>query len=968
MPNGAPQATERTLRAMLQFRVDPRGMADVSTGTSDLEKKLEALDNILAQNEQEAKKVEAAFTALGASLKTVGTREAVVAAEQLGVLTTQLNKGEIGIQEITAALDEMEETIVAAVVFQTLQKELQQLQVDAGHAKAEIQDMANTVQALESVSAEIAGLAQMVTNPLRQFAQQYVAQAGDADQASQRWLQSTEDLKAAQTALGGVVVESILPLMELTADILEKAAEFAERYPELVQAVFGIGTAVILANSLQAAVSKGIRLVADAKVILIETKRFLAAQMNRQAADKMLVAATINQRAAAAQVTGGAGGLGRGIMAGLGGLGGVAGALGVTAAIAAWTAVGLKAKDVADDVKEGTREVGDHWDKFLDDATKETASAVELADQYSAAQERVNQAYEDGGIVASLLMDREKLVNANRAKVGQALITVARSYEDYEEAVAKLNNTLGQGEEDIASRLVTKTAQVAGLGPGDEQIYKVSRATFEYRKRLALLRDEYERGEASLRDIAEAQLESNNLFARMAGMLNMAMVEIEDAMAATELVDAWTEFQDRVSAANEEYKREAGAAWDEYWQERRDQETEVVADLERIWDEYGTAALKLDLDHADEREAIIAKMGDDLVKKEDDIALQRQQAMADFQSEMTQAEENYYKERAARAAEFGLEMQRAEEDHQIAMRRMREDSGVRQTQAVRARDAIALREERRSYEHDRQRAEEDYLLNMSRRRADFARQLQQMEESFREQQAARDAAYERQLAELQKRQDDETQIIEDAAENQLSALDKQRQRDIRHLHDTHQGQADATQAHHETTMAELKRNYYTRRANAQRARNDELTDANEDWVARRQAQGVFLAGELGEIKAHYNERLTALRDWMRAANAVVITGEPAPGRAGGGYVQAGLYRVGEQGHEFVLDNPTTRMAENMAGGNLTQAGLRGMLGGGKNIQLEQVVNIHDGRDLDKTARVVREATLQVMHDLLRQVD
>ena len=49
-----------------------------------------------------------------------------------------------------------------------------------------------------------------------------------------------------------------------------------------------------------------------------------------------------------------------------------------------------------------------------------------------------------------------------------------------------------------------------------------------------------------------------------------------------------------------------------------------------------------------------------------------------------------------------------------------------------------------------------------------------------------------------------------------------------------------------------------------------------------------------------------------------------PGRASGGYA-SGIIRTGEEGREFVLDAQTTRAAEQMVGGALTQ---KNVLGGG----------------------------------------
>jgi hypothetical protein len=66
-----------------------------------------------------------------------------------------------------------------------------------------------------------------------------------------------------------------------------------------------------------------------------------------------------------------------------------------------------------------------------------------------------------------------------------------------------------------------------------------------------------------------------------------------------------------------------------------------------------------------------------------------------------------------------------------------------------------------------------------------------------------------------------------------------------------------------------------------------------------------------------------------------------PGRADGGYAGTGIYKLGETGQrEFVLAGQTTRAAENLIGGQLTQARLLSALTGGKRI------TYHDQRRID----------------------
>lgn len=87
------------------------------------------------------------------------------------------------------------------------------------------------------------------------------------------------------------------------------------------------------------------------------------------------------------------------------------------------------------------------------------------------------------------------------------------------------------------------------------------------------------------------------------------------------------------------------------------------------------------------------------------------------------------------------------------------------------------------------------------------------------------------------------------------------------------------------------------------------------------------------------------------------------GRATGGYVDNGVYRMGEKGREFVLNASTTRAAENVMGGQLTQQRAMSAFGGGRRIEY------HDNRRIDSSLsqndrRVIRS---DVMDALARSI-
>ena len=79
------------------------------------------------------------------------------------------------------------------------------------------------------------------------------------------------------------------------------------------------------------------------------------------------------------------------------------------------------------------------------------------------------------------------------------------------------------------------------------------------------------------------------------------------------------------------------------------------------------------------------------------------------------------------------------------------------------------------------------------------------------------------------------------------------------------------------------------------------------------------------------------------------------GKAGGGYVGAGLYAVGEQGREFVLNNQTTRSAERAIGGRLTQ--------GSAMAAVTNNLQIGNGMTISQTRKLIRANEAAIMGSL-----
>jgi hypothetical protein len=129
------------------------------------------------------------------------------------------------------------------------------------------------------------------------------------------------------------------------------------------------------------------------------------------------------------------------------------------------------------------------------------------------------------------------------------------------------------------------------------------------------------------------------------------------------------------------------------------------------------------------------------------------------------------------------------------------------------------------------------------------------------------------------------------------------------------------------------------------------------------------------FKAGFQSFATALSSaFAKLASAIGLktstksAGAKVGGMASGGYLASkGLFMGAEEGREFVLSNPTTRTAENVLGGQLTQQRLIQALAGGRG-----AVTINDSRRFDaeispRTRRQIREETLRDVYTILGTV-
>jgi hypothetical protein len=427
--------------------------------------------------------------------------------------------------------------------------------------------------------------------------------------------------------------------------------------------------------------------------------------------------------------------------------------------------------------------------------------------------------------------------------------------------------------------------------------------------------------------------------------------------------------------AQRDHQREMEYMLEEDQYQRQVMEEDLARELEKIEVEKIRRQKLINLKAVLEIEDIWRGLPAELASIEADITLQRTTAMVDFHAEMSDMEEQYYKERAEAAADFGLEMQRSEQDHQKAMRRMREDSEVRQKEAIRSRDALALAEERRDYDRERGRADEDFAIEMARRNEDFAKQMVQMEANFREQAAARQAAYDQQVAELAAALAEQTEELEENYQEQADQREEQRVQDLRAEEDSYKEQEKQMKDSHTEQQKQMDRGLDRQEFLQDRSLKDQEGQMQRSFDRQRRELGFWTNDEEREFSNMFGTILSDTRRWARDNAAAYRSGLPGipvvgQGQQAGGYVDQGIYPMGEKGYEFVMSHPTTRTAEQMLGGTLTQQGILAAMagrGGGLTIGSIQISVEAPGGDPDEIAQVVRTTTLKVMDGVLAKV-
>jgi len=306
----------------------------------------------------------------------------------------------------------------------------------------------------------------------------------------------------------------------------------------------------------------------------------------------------------------------------------------------------------------------------------------------------------------------------------------------------------------------------------------------------------------------------------------------------------------------------------------------------------------------------------------EDIARQTARRIAAIESSYAQAIANAHNtyrnalEQAARQRSDTLI--RIEEEYQRRRRDILRRAAMDEIMAIRARDALALVDARQRRDNELREAQEQRNSQIQETERAYTTQLEAARRAFEQQLAMAEQARAEQLAQLRR-----------------SLEEEEEERKI----------ANARREEDELIQAERERG---RRLAEIGARIADVYLANQQELAAMRNHYAQLEQELARYYQSVEQYYAAISG-LRARMGTFPSGTlpPRPGSRGrqhGGYAFSGIYELGEQGREFVLNAATTHALEQKYG-TLTQQTIlrlaaldvRHQIQGGVNGQIDVVV-------------------------------
>lgn len=290
-------------------------------------------------------------------------------------------------------------------------------------------------------------------------------------------------------------------------------------------------------------------------------------------------------------------------------------------------------------------------------------------------------------------------------------------------------------------------------------------------------------------------------------------------------------------------------------------------------------------------------------------------AFADFQKANAEADRQYAEQHQQILEDEADDLAKIQSDLQEKLAKLAQENSEKQAELLAARDAVGLLKQQRRNREAQNEAIRDAAKESRERREQTQRRLSDLRESYEAEKAERAVAYAERVKEIRQQAADQLKELEIQHKEEIARIRLQKNEKIKEL--------DAQ------FIAERNRRY-------------------QYFVAQIRDLDASLLGEQTRRRLKQAEMLRDLDAWLISYRTHLQAGLNSlsttnPTRDMGGYVTKGLYRMAWDGNrEFVLSSSTTRAAERLLGGNLSQELIMSAFRGGIGTQ----ANYYDQRRID----------------------
>ncbi len=325
---------------------------------------------------------------------------------------------------------------------------------------------------------------------------------------------------------------------------------------------------------------------------------------------------------------------------------------------------------------------------------------------------------------------------------------------------------------------------------------------------------------------------------------------------------------------------------------------------------------------------------------QDDLNARLASLAQDLQADLERMSREYEDRRAKIIRDSEDRIAEIRRESQERLRKLEMEHNQRMEELANQRDALGMAQEMRRYqervEEERRQAAEE----IRSAREERERRLQELREQYEAERRERIAQYELQRAEAIQRAEQERK---------------------------------EEQERYEKRMEEIRNQYAQEMEELRKQHNNEIEEIRRAFEIRLRTLGIYLRGEFEYYRAHYQSILDETINFLRRMNAIfvdeygnILSSAQIPGKQTGGYAGPGLYRVEPGFREFVLNPATTRAAESILGGRLSQSAILSALRRGATYNSRQMIVVNVGGGM--TIAQVRDMISQGGREILKAIE